>query len=161
MPIEVSPLVHIEIVVRDVNAAVDFLEKVFGAKKTEPELVNFLNETAIGLLKIEHVELGNIVLQFIEPMGDGQDVWSEHLRKKGPGVHNLTFQVDDLNRAAATLAEAGAPTLFTMDLDWVKLLGSELGRENVPPVHMIGSEEIVGFRLELAENPMKVLPEGS
>jgi catechol 2,3-dioxygenase-like lactoylglutathione lyase family enzyme len=155
MPIDVSPLVHIEIVVRDVNAAVDFLERVFGAKRTEPELVSFLNEAAAGLLKVEHVELGNVVLQFIEPMEDGQDVWSEHLRKKGPGVHNLTFQVDDLNRAAAALAEAGAPTLFTMDLEWAKLFGSELARENVPPVHMIGSEEIVGFRLELAENPMK------
>lgn len=155
MPIDVSPLVHIEIVVRDVNAAVDFLEKVFGAKRTEPELVSFLNETAIGLLKIEHVELGNVVLQFIQPTGDGQDVWSEHLRKKGPGVHNLTFHVGDLNQAAAALAEAGAPTLFKMDLDWAKAFGPELVRQNIPPVHMIGSEEIVGFRLELAENPMK------
>jgi catechol 2,3-dioxygenase-like lactoylglutathione lyase family enzyme len=155
MPVEVSPLVHIEIVVRDINAAVDFLEKVFGAKRTEPELVRFLNETAAGLLKVEHVELGNVVLQFIEPMADGQDVWAEHLRKKGPGVHNLTFQVGDLNQAAAALAEAGAPTLFTMDLEWGRFMEPELVRENVPPVHMIGSEEIVGFRLELTENPMK------
>ena len=155
MKIEVSPLVHIEIVARDVNAAVDFLERVFGAKRTEPELVSLLNEVAAGLLKVEHVELGNVVLQFIEPMEDGQDAWAEHLRKKGPGVHNLTFQVDDLGRAATALAAAGAPTLFTMDLDWAKVWGPELVREDVPPVHMIGSEEIVGFRLELAENPMK------
>lgn len=155
MPVDVSPLVHIEIVVRDIAAAVGFLEKVFGAKRTEPELVRFLNETAAGLLKIEHVELGSVVLQFIEPMPDGQDAWAEHLRKKGPGVHNLTFQVGDLTRAAAALAEAGAPTLFTMDLEWAKLHGPELVRENVPPVHMIGSEEIVGFRLELAEDPVK------
>ena len=156
MPIEVSPLVHIEIVVRDANAAANFLEMVCGAKRTEIELVNFLIEAAAGLMKVEHVEMGSVVLQFIEPMEDGQDAWSEHLRKKGPGVHNLTFQVSDLEQAAATLAEAGAPTLFTMDLDWKKLWGSELVRENIPPVHMIGSEEIVGFRLELAENPMKV-----
>jgi methylmalonyl-CoA/ethylmalonyl-CoA epimerase len=155
MPIEVSPLIHIEIVVRDINAAVNFLEKAFGAKRTEPELVNFLNKGAEGLLKVEHVEMGNTVLQFIEPLEDGQDVWAEHLRNKGPGVHNLTFQVGDLKQAAATLAEAGAPTLFTMDLDWKKLWGPELVREKIPPVHMIGSEEIVGFRLELAENPMK------
>jgi catechol 2,3-dioxygenase-like lactoylglutathione lyase family enzyme len=155
MPIDVSPLVHIEIVVRDINAAVDFLEKVFGAKRTEPELVRFLNETAAGLVKVEHVALSNVVLQFIEPMADGQDAWAEHLRKKGPGVHNLTFRVGDLNQAAAALAEAGAPTLFTIDLEWAKLLGPELARENVPPVHMVASEEIVGFRLELTESPMK------
>ena len=156
MPIEVSPLVHIEIVVRDVDAAVDFLEKVFGAKRTEPELVGFLREAAAGLLKVEHVEMGNTVLQFIEPREDGKDAWAEHLRKKGPGVHNLTFQVSDMEQAASTLVDSGAPTLFTMDLDWKKLWGQETLREDIPPVHMVGSEEIVGFRLELFENPMKV-----
>jgi len=43
MPVDVSPLVHIETVIRDVNATEDFLEGVFGAKRTELEPVNFLN----------------------------------------------------------------------------------------------------------------------
>jgi catechol 2,3-dioxygenase-like lactoylglutathione lyase family enzyme len=155
VPVTVSPLVHIEIVVRDADAAADFLERVFGAKRTEPEFVKFLNETAAGLLKIEHVELGNTVLQFIEPLTDGGDLWAEHLRKKGPGVHNLTFTVESLEEAAATLAREGAPTLLTFDLDWAKLLGPDVVRKDMPPVHMVGSEEIVGFRLELAEDPIK------
>ena len=91
MPASVSPLVHIEIVVSDANLAAAFLEKVFGAQRTEPELVRFLNETALGLVKIEHIQLGNVVLQFVEPLPEGEDVWAEHLRKKGPGVHNLTL----------------------------------------------------------------------
>jgi hypothetical protein len=73
MPVDVSPLVYIETVIRDVNATEDFLERVFAAKRTEPELVNFLNEAVAGSLKLKHVELGNVVLQFIEPMVDGQD----------------------------------------------------------------------------------------
>jgi catechol 2,3-dioxygenase-like lactoylglutathione lyase family enzyme len=148
-------MVHIEIVVRDADAAADFLGRVFGARRTEPEMVRLLNETAAGLLKVEHVEMGGVVLQFIEPLTDGDDVWAEHLRKKGPGVHNLTFIVDDMQGAADALAREGAPTLFTFDLDWTKLSGPELVRENVPPVHMVGSEEIVGFRLELSESPLK------
>jgi catechol 2,3-dioxygenase-like lactoylglutathione lyase family enzyme len=157
MPANVSPLVHIEIVVRDVNVAAAFLEKVFGAQRTEQDIVRFLNEISLGLTKVEHVQLGNVVLQFIEPLPEGGDVWAEHLRKKGPGVHNLTFQVDNVLETASTLAREGAPTLFTLPLDWVKLLGPDNVRENVPPVHMVGSEEIVGFRLELYENPSKVL----
>ena len=155
MPVNVSPLVHIEIVVKDVNVAVAFLERVFGAERTEQDIVKFLNEAALGLLKVEHVQLGNVVLQFIEPSPEGGDVWAEHLRKKGPGVHNLTFQVDNLLETSEILAKEGAPTLFTMPLNWEKLVGPDNVRENVPPVHMVGSEEIVGFRLELYENPFK------
>jgi catechol 2,3-dioxygenase-like lactoylglutathione lyase family enzyme len=154
MPVNVSPLVHIEIVVRDADAAANFLEKVFGANRIEEDLVRLLNETSLGLLKIEHVQLGNVVLQFIEPLSDGGDVWAEHLRKKGPGVHNITFQVDDVVETAEVLAREGAPTLFTFPLDWEKLFGADKVRQNVAPVHMVGSEEIVGFRLELFESPL-------
>jgi catechol 2,3-dioxygenase-like lactoylglutathione lyase family enzyme len=155
MPVNVSQLVHIEIVVRDVNSAVAFLERVFGAERTEPDIVKFLNEAAAGLLKVEHVQLGNVVLQFIEPSPEGGDVWAEHLRKKGPGVHNLTFQVDNVLETSEILAKEGAPTLFTMPLNWEKLVGPDNVRENAPPVYMVGSEEIVGFRLELFENFLK------
>jgi len=155
MPVNVSPLVHIEIVVRDVNVAVAFLERVFGAERTEKDIVSFLNETAAGFFKIEHVQLGNIVLQFVEPLPEGGDVWAEHLRKKGPGVHNLTFQVDNVLETSEILAKEGAPTLFTLPLNWEKLVGPDNVRENVPPVYMVGSEEIVGFRLELYEDPLK------
>jgi catechol 2,3-dioxygenase-like lactoylglutathione lyase family enzyme len=154
MPVNVSPLVHIEIVVRDADAAANFLERVFGANRIEQDLVRLLNETSLGLLKIEHVQLGNVVLQFIEPLSDGGDVWAEHLRKKGPGVHNITFQVDDVVETAEVLAREGAPTLFTFPLDWEKLFGADKVRQNVAPVHMVGSEEIVGFRLELFESPL-------
>jgi catechol 2,3-dioxygenase-like lactoylglutathione lyase family enzyme len=154
MPVNVSPLVHIEIVVRDADAAANFLERVFGANRIEEDLVRLLNETSLGLLKIEHVQLGNVVLQFIEPLSDGGDVWAEHLRKKGPGVHNITFQVDDVVETAEVLAREGAPTLFTFPLDWEKLFGADKVRQNVAPVHMVGSEEIVGFRLELFESPL-------
>ncbi len=154
MPVNVSPLVHIEIVVRDADAAADFLEKVFGAERTEEDLVSLLNETALGLLKVEHVQLGSIVLQFIEPLSEGNDVWAEHLRKKGPGVHNLTFQVDSVVETAKVLAEAGAPTLFTFPLDWEKLFGAGKVRDDAAPVYMVGSEETVGFRLELFESPL-------
>ena len=155
MPVNVSPLVHIEIVVRDVNAAVAFLERVFGAERTEQDVVSFLNETSLGFFKIEHMQLGNVVLQFVEPLPEGGDVWAEHLRKKGPGVHNLTFQVDNVLETSEILAKEGAPTLFTLPLNWEKLVGPDNVRENVPPVYMVGSEEIVGFRLELCENPLK------
>lgn len=154
MPVNVSPMVHIEIVVRDANAAANFLEKVFGAKRVQEDLVRLLNETSLGLLKVEHVQLGDVVLQFVEPLPDGGDVWAEHLRRKGPGVHNLTFQVDNVMETAEVLGKEGAPTLFTFPLNWGKIFGASKVREDAAPVYMIGSEEIVGFRLELFQSPL-------
>jgi len=102
---------------------------------------------------VVHVDLGGTVIQFIEPLVD-EGLWAEHLRTKGPGVHNLTFVVDDLTEAVRLLQDEGAPVLLEMQFDWSQMLG-DLARPDVPPVTMVGSEEKLGFRLELAENPAK------
>ena len=151
MTVKVSPLVHIEIVVRDAEEAAAFLARVFGAQKTQEEFATFLSGP---FAKVVHVELGGVVLQFVEPLID-QGLWAEFLRQKGPGVHNLTFLVDDLGEAVGALGREGAPVLLEMPFDWAGLFGPENVRPDVPPVAMVGSEEMVGFRLELGESPIK------
>jgi catechol 2,3-dioxygenase-like lactoylglutathione lyase family enzyme len=151
MTINVSRLFHIEIVVRDADAAADFLERVFGAKRVQEDFASFLSGS---FNKVVHVELGQTVLQFIEPLVD-YGLWAEHLQKKGPGVHNLTFIVDDVEAAAAALEKEGAPTLLKFNLDWSKLEPAENLKDAWPPVYMIGGEETVGFRFELGESPTK------
>lgn len=151
MAVSVSPLVHIEIVVRDAEEAAAFLSRVFGAEKTQEAFANFLSSP---FARVVHVQLGNVVLQFIQPVVQ-QGLWADHLREKGPGVHNLTFLVDDLPEAVAALNREGAPVLLEMPFDWTALFGAENVRADVPPVTMIGTEEKVGFRLELAESPVK------
>jgi catechol 2,3-dioxygenase-like lactoylglutathione lyase family enzyme len=151
MTVGVSPLVHIEIVVHDAEEAAAFLARVFGAQKTQEAFASFLSSPAA---KVVHVQLGNVVLQFIEPIVQ-QGLWAEHLREKGPGVHNLTFLVDDLPAAVKALDKEGARVLLEMPFDWSGLFGSDMVRPDVPPVTMVGSEEAVGFRLELAESPVK------
>lgn len=161
MVIEVSPLVHIEIVVRDAERAYEFLNKIFGAEKVEIEFAEFLSSSPVA--KVVHVQLGNVILQFIEPTSEKvQSLWSEHLKEKGPGVHNLTFLVKDVKEAAKALKQEGAKTLLKMSFDWSKLMDPEDLRPNIPPTHMIGGEDIVGFRFELAESRYKEdkIPEG-
>ncbi len=154
MPVELSPLVHIEIVVPDADEAYRFLNKVFGAEKTQIEFASFLDGPAAHVI---HVELGGVVLQFIEPRMEGTS-WSDFLKEKGAGVHNLTFTVENMDEAAKAMEKEGAPVLFTFPLDWSqleKLLppGTKL-KPDTPPVHMIGGHEKVGFRFELAESPI-------
>lgn len=153
MTVKVSPLVHIEIVVRDAEEAYRFLKKVFGAEKTQIEFANMLDGPANHVV---HVELGGVILQFIEPRVSGT-LWSEHLEKKGPGVHNLTFTVDNMAEAVDALEAEGAPVLLKFPLDWSRLQellpAGVTVRPDTAPVHMIGSEEKIGFRLELGESP--------
>ena len=147
--VDVSPLVHIEIVVRSAEKAYEFLNRVFGAEKTEIEVANFLS--SFGVAKVMHVKLGDVVLQFIEPLTDASP-WADHLNEKGPGVHNLTFSVKNMKEAIEALEKEGAKTLFEMPFDWGELFGSKNVRPDVAPVAMIGSEDILGFRLELSED---------
>lgn len=152
MPVKVSPLVHIEIVVRDAEEAYRFLNRVFGAQKTQLEFASFLDSPVAHVV---HVELGGVVLQFIEPRTEG-NLWSDFLKEKGPGVHNLTFTVDNIDETVKALESEGVPVLLKFPLDWAQMAellppGVTLKTE-IPPVHMMGGEEKVGFRFELAEN---------
>ena len=150
MTVQVSPLIHIEVVVRDAEEAAACLNRVFGAEKTQLEFAQFLTSP---VAKVVHVDLGGTVIQFIEPLID-QGLWAEHLRAKGPGVHNLTFLVNDVNEAARALEKEGAPVLLEMRFDWSQLM-PDRARPDPSPVLMVGSEEKLGFRLELSESPVK------
>jgi catechol 2,3-dioxygenase-like lactoylglutathione lyase family enzyme len=150
MAVQVSPLIHIEVVVRDAEEAAAMLKRVFGAEKTQLEFARFLCGPGA---KVVHVDLGGAIIQFVEPLV-AEGLWAEHLRTKGPGVHNLTFVVNDLREAVRLLEKEGAPALLEMQFEWSQMLGN-LARPDVPPVTMVGGEEKLGFRLELAENPAK------
>jgi len=153
MSVKVSPLVHIEIVVRDAEEAYRFLNKVFGAEKTQLGFANLLDSPAAHVV---HVELGGAVLQFIEPKVEG-NLWSDFLKEKGPGVHNLTFTVENMEEAVKALEAEGAPVLLQFPIDWeglAKLLPEGASfKPDQAPVHMMGGEEKVGFRIELGESP--------
>ena len=159
MVIEISPLVHIEIVVSDAEKAYKFLHRVFGAKRVEEDLANYLSRSPA--VKIVHVQLGNVILQFVEPLTEG-NLWADHLKKKGPGVHNLNFHVKNVKEAAKTFKQEGLKTLFKLRVDRTQFLDPEDLRPNIPPVYMLEGEDIVGFRFELQEIPYKEdrIPDG-
>ena len=60
------------------------------------------------------------------------------------------FHMDETMKA---IEKAGAKDLLTFPLDWGKLIGPGNVRENVPPVHMVNTMDILGFHLELSERP--------
>jgi len=152
MTVNFLDLVHIEISVPDAEKAYQILHNVFGAKKVQEEFANFLDGE---YNKVIHVGLGDVVLQFIEPLAEGSS-WDIQLKTKGPGVHNLTFGVESAEEAAKEMERLGGiKPLFTFDLEWVNMIPAELLNSEAGKVFMMDSMGQLGFHLEFGDNPFK------
>ena len=149
MYIKLSPLVHIEIVVKDAEAAYQFLHQSFGAEKIQEEFAAFLDS---DFARIIHVGLGNVVLQFVQPILE-QYSWYEQMKSKGPGVHNLTFIVEDIRKTVQALQQEEISTLIEFPLAWGDLIGKDNVRQDAKPVFMMETMNKLGFHLELTESP--------
>lgn len=150
MAVKLSPLVHIEIVVQDADAAFDLLHRAFGANRVEQEFSDYLE--SLGTLKrILHVELSGTILQLIEPGDYG--TWAEQLINSGPGVHNITYQVDHISDAIKALSAEGCNLQSELSIDLKLLLGTDTPAPTEPNACMIDTKEKLGFRLELFHRP--------
>ncbi|MBY8986254.1 MAG: VOC family protein [Candidatus Lokiarchaeota archaeon] len=152
MVVNFLDLMHIEISVPDAEKAFQILHNVFGAEKVQEEFAGFLDgETN----KVIHVGLGDVVLQFIEPVAEGSS-WDTQLKTKGSGVHNLTFSVENAEDAANEMERLGGiKPLFTFDLEWGKMIPPQFVKPNVKKVFMMDAMEKLGFHLEFGVNPLK------
>ena len=138
MPVEISPLVHIEISVRDAEAAYQFLHDALGAEKVQEAFAAFLDGEYV---KCIHVGLGDVVLQFIQPVVEEGSSWFEQIRDTGPGVHNLTYVVDDIRATVKALEEEGIKPKFSFPLDWGMLIGPDNVKDDPQPAYMMGTME--------------------
>ncbi len=152
MTVNFLDLVHIEITVPNAEEAYQILHNVFGAEKVQEEFAGFLDGE---YNKVIHVGLGDVVLQFIEPLAEGSS-WDAQLKTKGSGVHNLTFGVESAEDTANEMERLGGmKPLFTFDLEWGNMIPPQLLKSGVKKVFMMNSMEKLGFHLEFGDNPVK------
>jgi catechol 2,3-dioxygenase-like lactoylglutathione lyase family enzyme len=63
--------------------------------------------------KTRTARIGNkLVLELIQPL-EGEGIYKESLDRRGEGIIDLTFTVDDLDRETARLVEKGVPVIFS------------------------------------------------
>ena len=152
MTVNFLDLIHIEISVPDAEKAYQILHNVFGAEKVQEEFAGFLDGE---YNKVIHVGLGDVVLQFIEPLAEGSS-WDTQLKTKGSGVHNLTFGVESAEGTANEMEKLGGiKPLFTFDLEWGNIIPSEILNDSSGKVFMMDSMEHFGFNLEFGNSPFK------
>lgn len=158
MTITLSANVHIEMAVPDVQRAYTLLHGRFGAGRIEQEFVARISLP--DFIEIEHVGMGEVVLQFCRPAP--RERWPEaarahvlgadiphtgYLARRGPCVSNLTFCVDDIANARVLLEREGMLPALLIPM-------STPGRER-PPGYYFTAMEQLGFDLELTEGVLR------
>jgi methylmalonyl-CoA/ethylmalonyl-CoA epimerase len=92
---------HIAVVVADVHAALSFWQGALGLSLSHTER-NEGEEVEIAFLPV-----GDSEIELIAPITEGSGV-AKFLANRGPGLHHLCIEVDDITVSLAQLAANGA-----------------------------------------------------
>ena len=111
-------VIQIAIVVRDIEAASRHWSDVLGMPVPEIRTTRpghevkmiYRGKPSEGQVKLTFFNLGQVVLELLQPVGEGTS-WKEILDKKGEGVHHLGFQVVDPDKTTQALEKEGYPVI--------------------------------------------------
>ena len=92
---------HLGLAVADLDEAVATYERLFGARVEHRDRVPDQGVEAASL------RLGESRVELLASLGDDTPV-GKFLAKRGPGMHHVAYEVDDLPATLADLAEHGA-----------------------------------------------------
>ncbi|MEY2974058.1 MAG: methylmalonyl-CoA epimerase [Actinomycetota bacterium] len=92
---------HVAIAVRDLEAAIDYYQRAFGAEVDHREVVES-DGVEEALLKV-----AESYVQLLTPTRDDSPV-AKAIEKRGEGLHHIGYRVDDCAEALASMIAAGA-----------------------------------------------------
>jgi methylmalonyl-CoA/ethylmalonyl-CoA epimerase len=92
---------HLGVAVEDLDAAVATYERLFGAELEHRETVQEQGVEAASL------RVGSDRVELLASLGADTPV-GKFLAKRGPGMHHVAYEVDDVGRALDELAAEGA-----------------------------------------------------
>jgi methylmalonyl-CoA epimerase len=95
---------HVAIAVRDLEAAIDYYQRAFGAEVDHREVVES-DGVEEALLKV-----AESYVQLLTPTRDDSPV-AKAIEKRGEGLHHIGYRVDDCAEALASMIAAGATTI--------------------------------------------------
>jgi methylmalonyl-CoA epimerase len=95
---------HVAIAVNDLEAAIDYYQRAFGATVDHREIVES-DGVEEALLKV-----AESYIQLLTPTRPDSPV-AKSLEKRGEGLHHIGYRVDDCAAALKAMVDAGAPAL--------------------------------------------------
>ena len=91
---------HIGVAVEDLDASLELYERDYGMKLVHRETVAEQGVEAVLL------DVGENHIELLSPTSPDTPV-GKFLAKKGPGMHHVAYQVDDIEAALAALKRSG------------------------------------------------------
>ncbi len=95
---------HVAIAVRDLDAAVDYYQKVFGAQVAHREVVD-QDGVEEALMRV-----AESYVQLLTPVRDDSTV-AKYLDKRGEGIHHVGYRVLDCEAALQAVKDAGGQVI--------------------------------------------------
>ena len=124
---------HVGVAVADLDEAVRTYERLFGARLEHRERVEDQGVEAASM------RIGSSRVELLAALGDDTPV-GKFIAKRGPGMHHLAYEVDDVAAALADLAERGAELIDAAPREG--LFGLEVAFVHPDSVHGILSEVV-------------------
>jgi methylmalonyl-CoA/ethylmalonyl-CoA epimerase len=97
---KVKKINHIGLAVEDIESALLFWEGALGIKLDHTE------ETGDKSLKLGFLKVGDSELEMVQPTTPDSTM-TKFLEKRGPGIHHICLEVDDIDGMLAQLKEKG------------------------------------------------------
>jgi len=95
---------HLGIAVKDLEESREFYRTAFGFESSEPMI------GAGGTVKASLIELDNIVLELLSPIGSDVPI-AKFLEKRGEGIQHVCYEVDNLNEEVERFKAKGIETI--------------------------------------------------
>ena len=124
---------HLGVAVEDLDEALATYERLFGAELEHRELVPEQGVEAAA------VRVGSSRVELLASLGEDTAV-GKFLAKRGPGMHHVAYEVDDLRATLAHLAGSGAELID--DEPRQGLFGLEVAFVHPHAVHGVLSEVV-------------------
>jgi methylmalonyl-CoA/ethylmalonyl-CoA epimerase len=99
--VEVRSVHHVAFAVEDLDQAVGTYERLFGARV---ELRGRMEDQGV---EAAYLRVGSGRVELVSALGDDTPV-GRFLAKRGPGMHHVAYEVDDVAIALSSLASEGA-----------------------------------------------------
>jgi methylmalonyl-CoA/ethylmalonyl-CoA epimerase len=91
---------HVGVAVEDLDASIALYEKTYNMELVHREVVQEQGVEAVLL------DVGENHVELLAPLGPDTPV-GKFLAKKGPGIHHVAYQVEDIDAALSSLKEQG------------------------------------------------------
>ena len=124
---------HVGVAVADLDEAVRTYERLFGGRLEHRARVEGQGVEAAS------IRIGESRVELLAALGDDTPV-GKFIANRGPGLHHLAYEVDDVASALADLAEQGAELIDAEPREG--LFGLEVAFVHPDSVHGILSEVV-------------------